>query len=93
MEMPTRGEAERRIRERVLSDADFRAQLKEDPRAALEAEFGIPIPSDLSVEVHQESMTRASPGRTGNTGRALRRRGRELAGGDCYLDCPQDMGP
>jgi hypothetical protein len=57
MEMLSRDEAERRIRERAVSDPAFRAQLKEDPRAALEAELGMTIPSEINVSVHEESLT------------------------------------
>jgi hypothetical protein len=57
MEMLSRGEAEQRIRERAEADPAFRAELLANPRKALEAELGVQIPQDVSVNVHEESMS------------------------------------
>lgn len=93
MEMPTRSEAERRIRERAVSDSEFREQLNEDPRSAIEAEFGIPVPSDVTIHVHQESMTElhlvipTAQDELSDADLEL------VAGGGCYGDCPDDPAP
>jgi hypothetical protein len=57
MEMPSRGEAEQRIRERAEADPAFRAELVANPRKALESELGVQIPEDVSVHVHEESLS------------------------------------
>jgi hypothetical protein len=57
MEMLSRAEAEQRIRERAASDADFREQLKTDPRSTLGAELGVEIPDEITVHVHEESLS------------------------------------
>jgi hypothetical protein len=91
--MITRGEAERRIRERAASDSAFLARLKDDPRAALEAEFEIPIPADVQIHVHEETMRDfhlvIPASQESLTDEEL-----ELVagGGGCYADCPDDIG-
>jgi hypothetical protein len=57
MEMLSRGEAEQRIRERAEADPAFRAQLLAKPKEALEAELGVQIPDNVSVQVHEESLS------------------------------------
>jgi hypothetical protein len=57
MEMLSRAEAEQRIRQRAASDADFREQLRSDPRSALAAELGVEIPSEVTVHLHEESLS------------------------------------
>ena len=57
MEMMSRAEAEQRIRDKAESDEDFRAQLKSDPRSALSAELGVEIPDEVTVHVHEESVS------------------------------------
>jgi len=39
------------------SDPDFRAQLKSDPRSALSAELGVEIPEEVTVHVHEETVS------------------------------------
>jgi|RhiMethySRZTD1v2_1073278.scaffolds.fasta_scaffold60755_3 hypothetical protein len=56
MEMLSRAEAEQRIRDRAVSDPDFRAQLTADPRLALAAELGFEIPEGVTVHVHEETV-------------------------------------
>ena len=41
------------------ADADFRAQLLNDPKAAIKQELGFNIPSSVAIEVHEESDTTA----------------------------------
>ena len=49
--------ATRQIRERADSDSEFRAQLLEDPSAAVSALLGVPIPAHVAITVHEESPT------------------------------------
>ena len=41
--------------EKALKDDDFRKALLADPKAALEKEWGVSLPADLNIAVHQES--------------------------------------
>ena len=43
-----------RVIERASRDDNFRSQLMANPRAAVESELGISIPSDLTVRVVEE---------------------------------------
>lgn len=40
--------------ERAMKDDDFRRRLTADPKAALESEWGVSLPDDLQIHVHQE---------------------------------------
>jgi hypothetical protein len=57
MEMLSRGEAEQRIRQHAEADPAFRAELLANPKKALGAELGVQIPEDVSVRVHEESLS------------------------------------
>ena len=35
-------------------DADFRAWLLRDPKAAISAELGVSVPNSMTIEVHEE---------------------------------------
>jgi Nitrile hydratase, alpha chain len=50
-----RAEVERRLVERSLQDEDFRQRLLEDPKGAVEQEFGGRLPEDVEVRVAEES--------------------------------------
>ena len=52
-----RNEIIMQIRERAASDAAFRSQLMSDPSAAVSALLGLPIPADISVNIHEETPT------------------------------------
>ena len=39
---------------KAAEDADFRAKLLNDPKAAIEQELGVTIPASMSIEIHQE---------------------------------------
>lgn len=43
------------IRERAESNSEFRAQLLEDPSAAVSALLGMPIPAHVAITVHEET--------------------------------------
>ena len=40
-------------------DADFRAKLMSDPKAAISEELGVTMPEGLTVQVHEESTATA----------------------------------
>ena len=44
---------------KASEDAEFRAQLLSDPKAALEQELHVSIPASMSVQVHEDSGTTA----------------------------------
>ena len=48
-----------RIVGKATEDADFRALLLSDPKAAVRQELGVTIPASVSIEVHQENDTTA----------------------------------
>ncbi len=58
MTMKTRTELDAELIARVADDEEFRAQLLENPRAAIQQATGIAIPEDFTIQVHEEdSMT------------------------------------
>ena len=44
---------------RADEDSDFRASLIADPKAAISAEIGVPIPDGFDVAVHEDSASTA----------------------------------
>jgi hypothetical protein len=68
--------------------------LQEDPRAALEAEFGIPIPSDVTIHVHQDSLTDLHLVIPADREELSDVELEMVSGGEgCYGDCPSDAAP
>ena len=57
--METPSEMRVKIVGKATEDADFRARLLGDPKAAIGQELGVAIPASMSVEVHEESGTTA----------------------------------
>ena len=53
--METPNEMRAKIVGKAATDADFRARLLSDPKAALAQELSVTIPDSLTVEVHEES--------------------------------------
>ena len=53
--METANEMRAKIVGKATGDADFRARLLSDPKAAIGQELGVTIPASLSIEVHEES--------------------------------------
>lgn len=41
--------------EKATADRGFRSQLMADPKAAIEAETGVIVPSEFNVEVHEDT--------------------------------------
>ncbi|GAA2529196.1 NHLP leader peptide family RiPP precursor [Pilimelia columellifera] len=54
--MPTNSALVERVVEKARSDASFRSQLIANPKAAIESELGITIPTDLNVKVVEEQQ-------------------------------------
>ena len=52
-----RGEIFAAVRERAMSDAEFRALLLKDPSAAMSELLDMPMPDAVRITVHEESPT------------------------------------
>ena len=52
--MQTPHEMRTRIIDKAVHDADYRAKLLDDPRAAVADELGVSIPDSLTIRVHEE---------------------------------------
>ena len=57
--METPNEMRTKIVGKATGDADFRARLLRDPKAAIGAELGVGIPSSMTIEVHEEDASTA----------------------------------
>ena len=57
MAIPTRAGLDALIQERLATDPSFRAALVSDPRAAVAELVGVDIPDQVTVTVHEESLT------------------------------------
>ncbi|MYE54686.1 MAG: NHLP leader peptide family natural product precursor [Chloroflexi bacterium] len=57
--MQTVSEMQVRLREKAFEDESFRARLIADPRSVISEEFGISIPEDFNIQVHEDSPTTA----------------------------------
>lgn len=57
MAVPTRADFNALLRDRIAGDPDFRAAVLADPRAAVGELVGVPLPHDVTVTVHEESLT------------------------------------
>lgn len=45
-----------RLRNKVV-DGDFRAHLIKDPKAAISSNFGVTVPEEITIMVHEDSAT------------------------------------
>ena len=52
--METASEMRAKILNKATEDADFRARLLSDPKAAIGQELGVAIPESMSIEVHED---------------------------------------
>jgi hypothetical protein len=50
-----RHEVEDRLTSRAMNDPDFRQQLINDPKAAVQDEMGVAVPSELTITVLEET--------------------------------------
>ena len=57
--METPNEMRTKIVGKATGDADFRARLLRDPKAAIGAELGVGIPNAMTIEVHEEDASTA----------------------------------
>ena len=57
--MQTAHEMRTRIIDKAASDADYRARLLDDPRAAVADELGVSVPDSLTIRVHEEDAASA----------------------------------
>ena len=57
--MQTMSDMRAQLQARAAEDEAFRAQLLADPKSAIAAEFGIAIPDNFSIHVHEDSTTAA----------------------------------
>ena len=59
--MPTNGwkEIQAQIISRAMEDEGFRAGVIADPKAAIAAKFGVNLPAELDIQVHEETATTA----------------------------------
>ena len=57
--METPNEMRAKVVGKAAEDAEFRARLLSDPKAAIGQSLGVTMPESLSVEVHEESGTTA----------------------------------
>ena len=53
--MQSPNEMRTKIVGKASEDADFRAKLLSDPKAAVEQELGVTMPASLAVQVHEEN--------------------------------------
>ena len=53
-----RGDLEQRVIERASRDPQFREQLKQDPRGTISRDFWVEVPSDITVEVVEETSSK-----------------------------------
>ena len=52
-----RQELEAQLLARAWADADFKAKLLSDPKAAIQEELGIPVPSSFEITVVEETTS------------------------------------
>ena len=57
--MQTAQEMRTRIIDKAASDAEYRARLLDDPRAAIADELGVSVPDSLTIRVHEEDAASA----------------------------------
>lgn len=54
--MKTAEEMRSHLTEKAAMDLDFRKHLVADPKGAISREFGITIPDNMEIQVHQSNM-------------------------------------
>ena len=57
--MITASEAGERLIQKASNDSEFRSRLLENPRSTVEAEFGVTLPENFTIRVHEQSATEA----------------------------------
>ena len=54
----TRQQLETQVLERAAKDPGFREQFKQDPRGTTSRDFGVEVPSDITIEVVEETSSK-----------------------------------
>lgn len=54
--MKTAEEMRSHLTEKAAMDSDFRQQLIADPKSVINREFGVTIPDNIDIRVHQSDM-------------------------------------
>ena len=49
-------EVRARLTQKAFMDADFRGKLLSDPKGAIAQEFGVEVPDNVNIEVHECDM-------------------------------------
>ena len=83
MATKTMSEMKAHIAAKAVDDAGFRESLIADPRTVISTEFGVDIPEEFAIQVHEDSYTTAHltlPPSDGLTEQDLER----VAGGQVY---------
>jgi hypothetical protein len=91
-DVPSRGQVSLAVREQLQSDPEFRERLVSDPKGTLSAVFGIEVPDDVAVYVHEETPSEIHitiPGSPELSEHELEM----VSGGVCWTNCPEDAGP
>ena len=57
--MQSPNEMRMKIVDKAAEDADFRAKLLRDPKAAIGQELGVTIPESMTIQVHEETTATA----------------------------------
>ncbi|WP_428101155.1 NHLP leader peptide family RiPP precursor [Candidatus Rariloculus sp.] len=55
--MQSAEEMRRHLTEKAVEDGEFRKQLVSDPRSVIQQEFGIEVPDNINIIVHESDMT------------------------------------
>lgn len=54
--MQSSEEMRTRLTQKAFMDADFRGKLLSDPKGAIAQEFGVEVPDNVNIEVHECDM-------------------------------------
>ena len=57
--MKTEQDMEKTVLDKANENADFRAQLLSNPKAAIEQALGVTVPEDFTIKVHEEDSRTA----------------------------------
>ena len=57
--MQTAQEMEKTVLDKASEDADFRARLLSNPKAAIQQAVGVTVPEGFTIKVHEEDSTTA----------------------------------
>ena len=54
--MQTADDMRKHLTEKVSQDSEFRSRMLSDPRSAIQSEFGVDLPEDMQVKVHESDI-------------------------------------